>query len=169
MILIHFDGACGPRNPGGIATWAYIIQRMDEQENRARKYTFLESAYGAIGQGAGMTNNLAEYHGLLEAIKAVERLGVSGETLRIYSDSSLVVNMVNKTWGGRLPHKDKPHLKKMLFHCWAYLEGKTWEIRWIPREHNESCDYLSKRAIKEFKGRGRQSFHSGEKALLVAS
>ncbi len=169
MILIHFDGACGPRNPGGIGTWAYIIQRMEEKPEGPRIYTFLESNYGAIGEGPEMTNNRAEYHGLLESLKAVERLDVSGETLLIYSDSSLVVNMVNKTWGGRTPHKDKPHLKKLLFHCWAYLEDKDYTIRWIPREHNESCDYLSKLAIRDFRAKGRQPFNSKDKTPLMAS
>lgn len=168
MILIHFDGACWPKNPGGIATWAYRIQRMTEQPNHAKTYTLLEQNYGGVGKGEGMTNNVAEYHGLLEAIKAVERLGVSGETIKIYSDSSLVVNMVNKTWGGRTPHKDKPHLKKLLFHCWAYLDGKDWSIRWIPREHNDRCDALSKAAVMAYRTIGKP-FNFREKTAVRAS
>lgn len=60
MIIIYFDGLCEPRNPGGIATYGYVVYK-DEK--------VIKKGCRAIGEGQGMTNNVAEYSGLKRALE----------------------------------------------------------------------------------------------------
>jgi ribonuclease HI len=58
MITIFFDGLCRPKNPGGVATFGYVIYKDGEKVKRG---------CGVVGSGAGMTNNVAEYSALKRA------------------------------------------------------------------------------------------------------
>ena len=147
MIIIHFDGACEPVNPGGTASWGYTVKNNFGE--------LLRSGHGIVGKGPGMTNNVAEYHGLIEGIKGALEFGFVGP-FEIYGDSSLVINMVSKKWGWRKsrsgktiigwdPHYEQPHLRKLLDEVFKLLEGKEFKATWIPREQNAECDSLSKK------------------------
>jgi len=73
--------------------------------------------------------------------------------IKILGDSALVCNMVSKTWGhkkGRwLPHKDAPHLRKLLDEVHLLLKHYEYEVEWIPRERNHEADELSKQVLAE--------------------
>ncbi len=43
MITIYFDGLCRPKNPGGVATYGYLIYQDGKK---------VKSGYGMIGSGA---------------------------------------------------------------------------------------------------------------------
>ena len=64
MITIYFDGLCRPKNPGGVATYGYLIYRDGEKIKRG---------YGVVGSGPGMTNNVAEYSALKQAAEWVSQ------------------------------------------------------------------------------------------------
>jgi ribonuclease HI len=65
-LLINCDGLCEPRNPGGWACWAFVVHKAIDDE-------FIHDDRGCIGAGDGMTNNLAEYTAVLEALRWVAR------------------------------------------------------------------------------------------------
>ena len=146
MFEIYFDGACEPINPGGTATYGYLIKKDGKIIAQEAKI---------IGQGQGMTNNLAEYHGLIAALKTLLTLKTFKQTsqLTIYTDSSLVFNMIAKNWGWNKkktiwnPHKDHPHLKKLLFEALELLKNVNYQTKWIPREENQLADDLSKQPL----------------------
>ena len=64
MITLYFDGLCRPRNPGGVATYGYVIYKDGKKVKRG---------YGVVGSGTGMTNNVAEYSALKRAAEWVSR------------------------------------------------------------------------------------------------
>lgn len=150
MFEIYFDGACEPINPGGTATYGFLIKKDGKIIAKEAKI---------IGHGQGMTNNLAEYHGLIAALKKFTSLQTNNLTrqltnkLTIYTDSSLVFNMLAKNWGWNKkktvwhPHKDHPHLKKLLFEALALLKNLNYQTKWIPREQNQLADDLSKQPL----------------------
>ncbi len=149
MIEIYFDGACGPKNPGGTAAWGFLIKKNGTTVFKNSK---------VIGSGEGMTNNLAEYHALLAALKFLttsNQPSIANHQLAIYTDSNLVYNMVAKKWGWNKkktvwhPHKNHPHLKKLLFETLELLKNFEYEIKWIPREKNQEADTLSKKPLQE--------------------
>lgn len=142
VIQISFDGACEPVNPGGTASYGWVIR--DELQ-------ILASDGQIIGSGDGMTNNVAEYTGLIEALKALPRLGTTAGKIKVCGDSQLVCNMVSKKWGWRkgawLPHKDAPHLKALLEVALELLAPFEYEVQWIPAKENAEADRLSREPL----------------------
>lgn len=145
MIELYFDGACEPVNPGGTATFGWLLKKDSKS---------IESGSGIVGEGSGMTNNVAEYRGLIEGLKAFLKLN-SKDKLFIKSDSNLVVNMVAKKWGWTKkktlwkPHAKMPHLRKLLDEVFSLLENMDYGIAWVPREQNQEADILSKLPLRE--------------------
>jgi ribonuclease HI len=142
MLEIYFDGACEPVNPGGTASYGWVIGRDGH---------IIAQDGQIIGSGDGMTNNVAEYTGLIESLKALSNLGITSGEIRIHGDSDLVCKMVSKKWGWKknqwLPHKDAPHLKALLETVLALLKPYEYEIEWIPGEKNLAADRLSREVL----------------------
>ena len=59
--LAWFDGACGPINPGGTATFGVVV--------RDGSGTVLLKEHGLVGRGSAMSNNVAEYAGVLHILR----------------------------------------------------------------------------------------------------
>ena len=134
MITLYFDGLCRPRNPGGVATYGYVIYRDGKN---------VKSGYGVIGSGAGMTNNVAEYSALKRAAEWVRRHGGDDEIV-IKGDSQLVIHQMNGTWQVKsgTSRKFVPEIRRL-------LEGRKTSFVWIPREQNAEADRLSNMAYSE--------------------
>ena len=130
MVEIYFDGACEPINPGGTASYGQLIKERNK---------IIVQGGGIVGSGKGMTNNVGEYHGLIEGIKALRASNIK-EKIIIHGDSSIVCKVASKEWGWNkkktkwLPHKDSPHLKELLEEALKLLEGLDYKIEWVPRE-----------------------------------
>ncbi len=84
---LYFDGACEPCNPGGHATWGWVLYGPDGKE-RAR-------AGGHACSGDGATNNVAEYAGLVAGLEFLLQLDEAPIPLVVYGDSRLVIEQVN--------------------------------------------------------------------------
>jgi ribonuclease HI len=143
MIEIYFDGACEPINPGGTASYGYLVKRDGKTIIQGSKI---------IGTGKGMTNNVAEYTGLIEAIKAISNLNTK-EKVRICGDSKIVCNTIAKKWGWNKkktvwnPHKNAPHLKPLLEEALNLLKSFDYEIKWVSSKDNQQADRLSREPL----------------------
>lgn len=123
-VSLYFDGACEPVNPGGVATWGFVIKDEDGD--------VLDAGHGVVGEGESMTNNVAEYCALGHGLKAVAKLGGVGH-LTIYGDSKLVVNQVMGEW-----QCNKPHLARLRNRCHCLIADavfESWRCEWLPRDH----------------------------------
>ncbi len=136
FIILHaWRSACQPVNPGGTASFGVVIKGEDG--------TVLLRDHGVVGKGRAMSNNVAEYAGVLHILKYLSSRPPGRVT--IHGDSNLVINQLNGKWrikkGLYLPIAIET--KELL----AYLRGLGWHINfcWIPREQNEECDALSKK------------------------
>jgi ribonuclease HI len=131
-----FDGACGPVNPGGTATYGVMIRDQDG--------TILVWEHGLVGEGSTMSNNVAEYAGVLQVLKYLSTRPPGRIT--IHGDSKLVISQLNGKWRMRkgLYLSTAIEAKALL----AHLHHCGWEINlcWIPRAQNKECDALSKNA-----------------------
>ena len=141
MITVYVDGLCEPCNPNGVACWGFVIYRDGEKVTEGR---------GVVGEGAGMSSNLAEYSALANSLRVLISFGWENEEVIVRTDSSLVANQMSGRWkvhgGMYLP---------------AYLEAKQLAKRfkrlsfqWIPRRANKEADSLSRKAYREFIGKG---------------
>ena len=115
-ILAWFDGACEPVNPGGTATFSAIIK--DEAG------TVLSKEHGMVGKGDAMSNNVAEYAGVLHILKYLSSPPPGRVT--IHGDSKLVINQLNDRWRVRkgLYLSIAIETKQLL----AHLLGLGWQI-----------------------------------------
>lgn len=128
---IFIDGLCEPSNPDGFACWGMVVLNPDG--------TITHEERGFVGQGAGMSNNIAEYHALIRALQWCVRQGASHPSLQ--SDSQLIVNQVHGTWQCR-----KEHLKPLCAEAQKLLTQIQGTLTWIPREENAQADKLSREA-----------------------
>jgi ribonuclease HI len=127
-ITVHFDGACDP-NPGGHAGWGAVISINGATEGIC----------GYVGFGPAMSNNVAEYAGLIGALEELLRRGLENEPIQIFGDSNLVIQQMSGRWKvGKGLYFD--NCQKALL-----LKKKFADLRftWIPRERNSDADVLS--------------------------
>jgi ribonuclease HI len=138
MITIYFDGLCYPRNPGGVAAYGYLVYRNSE---------LIHKGFGAVGEGKGMTNNVAEYEGLLAAAQWIIDEGIEDEIV-IKGDSQLVIKQMKGEYrvNSATSKKYVPEIKNL-------LQRERVSFVWIPREENEEADKLSRVAYERFIGR----------------
>lgn len=135
MITIYFDGLCQPVNPGGVATYGYAIYR----NGRA-----IKKGCRVVGEGSGMTNNVAEYSALKRALMWLKESGINDE-ITIKGDSVLVINQISGLWKikSQTSRKFVPEIRRL-------LKGKKVKLIWIPREENLEADMLSRVAYKRY-------------------
>jgi len=96
-LRIYCDGACEPYNPGGVATYAFVVYEGEERKDRIR----IHEEAGVVAVGVGATNNLAEFSAVRAALRWVLREGWVNSKITIFSDNQLVVNIMNGEWQPR--------------------------------------------------------------------
>lgn len=139
-VVLHFDGACAPSNPGDGAYGWFL--RFDDGTEQAGK--------GAL-PGVS-TNNQAEYAGLGYGLKHLTTLPdfPDGSTLTVKGDSQLIINQVNGSYQCRDEVLQR-HLARIhvLIKQLAMRGFLTIHFEWIPRDLNREADALSRRAWED--------------------
>jgi ribonuclease HI len=87
------------------------------------------------------THNVAEYRALIEGLKLARDYGV--QRIRVYMDSELVVDQVNRVSAVRQEHLSELH--KVASSLVALFE--SIRISWVPREWNAEADRLVRDAL----------------------
>ena len=129
-VVIHSDG--GSRgNPGPTAS-AYIVENeRGEVLDQGGQYL-----------GDFLTNDVAEYYGVLLGLRAAERFGA--KNVNFYSDSLMVVDQLNGMFHVKeLDEKVFREIKQLLFHF------DRVRFRHIHREYNRSADALVNQILDE--------------------
>lgn len=90
-----------------------------------------------------MTNNQAEYHALIEGLKAVRDW--KPDRLEILLDSKLVVEQVRGTYKIKEPQLQRLHAEAMRL----LAEFPAYEIKHVLRGDNRGADHLANMAIDE--------------------
>lgn len=134
VIKCWFDGCCEPVNPGGHAAYGALIDTGSKQ--------LKEGKY--IGHGEGISNNVAEYSGIIRILEYLKEHNLQNEEIIIYGDSKLVIEQMKGKWkinqGAYVPYALKARQIDVDFPNVTYI--------WIPREQNTVCDDLSKDVLK---------------------
>ncbi len=140
MLIINFDGACEPRNPGGWATFGWLARRGD---------VVVATGQGLAAQGSGATNNVAEYAGLIASLRWLVAEGQE-RPAEIRGDSQLVVCQVTGRWGCHAAHLKPLHREAR--DLMRELRGSV-TLHWVRREENAEADELSRAAYREARAR----------------
>ncbi len=131
--LIHYDGLCEPVNPNGYACFGVVAYQDDHEVYTAATF---------IGVGQGMSNNVAEYEALRHALRYATEHSWRGVEVR--GDSKLTVEQVTGRWSVKAEH-----LRPYVTECKALLQALAGSLGWVPRDHNERADELSRQAYTE--------------------
>jgi len=144
MITINFDGLCYPKNPGGVAAYGYLVSRYGKPIWRG---------FGSVGEGKGMTNNVAEYEALMAAAQWLIDEEID-EKILIKGDSELVIKQMKGQYkvSSATSKKYVPEIKRLLL-------GKDVSFEWVPREENEEADGLSRMGYESYIRRKRGNPH----------
>lgn len=96
--------------------------------------------YGYLGRAS---NNVAEYRALISALEYAASEGA--RSVRVFSDSELVVKQVNGTY--RVKHPDMIPLHRQARALLGRFEQAR--VSHVRREHNREADALANRAVDE--------------------
>jgi ribonuclease HI len=129
-VTVHIDG--GSRGNPGPAGAGVVIRSADDD------HTILHEAGLFLGR---MTNNQAEYHGLLAALVAAGKLGA--RQVQVFSDSELLVRQMQGEY--RVKNEGlRPLYEKACRHIRAF---ESCQFQHIRRENNAEADRLANRAM----------------------
>ncbi|MFI5261728.1 MAG: ribonuclease HI family protein [Candidatus Limnocylindrales bacterium] len=137
-LVIRTDGAARG-NPGPASCGAVLIDaaRPDALDPDAPPLVVIARALGV------RTNNVAEYAGLVLALRTAARLGAREVDLRL--DSKLIVEQLN----GRWRVKDQK-LKRLFDEAARILAGfHRWSAVHEPRARNHAADALANLALDD--------------------
>jgi ribonuclease HI len=142
MITVYFDGLCYPKNPGGVAAYGYLVCRDGQ---------IVHKGFGAVGEGRGMTNNVAEYEALMAAAQWLVDEGIE-EKILIKGDSELVIKQMKGQYkvSSATSKKYVPEIKDL-------LQGRDVSFSWVPREENEEADGLSRMGYEGYVRRKKRA------------
>ena len=129
MFKLFFDGYC-ETNPNDWGKYGVVIY----QDDKVIK-TISGDIYGQV-----VSNNVAEYKGLLAGLKFLLNNNYEHEEIEVYGDSMLVIMQMNGLW------RIKKGIYKEVALETKNLIKKFTDIvfEWIPRENNTLADELSK-------------------------
>lgn len=121
--IIHFDGGVRPTNPG-LGSYGYTIEYNNNKW----------SGQNLIGR---TTNNIAEYSGLISALRRCISLGI--KEVYILGDSQLIIKQITGKY--RTKNRNMQILCKLTKKLLKNFD--KWEAKWIKREINEQADLLA--------------------------
>jgi len=128
QLQIHIDG--GSRGNPGPAGCGVVVADTDGN-------ALFEAGY-FLGR---MTNNAAEYHGLIRGLEAAGRIG--GTALTICADSELMVRQINGQY--RVKNRGLRPLYERAMAALGHFE--SWKIAHVYREANARADELANLAM----------------------
>ncbi len=153
-LILHFDGGCEPKNPGGTSTSGWVLYSSEDPKTPIAEQGVVVREGDALA-----TNNYGEYCALEIALTWLMMQKWRGELL-VKADSKLVVEQVNKRWKVKAAHILK--LRDRVLNLVETLEmsvvstdnpvppeGESpFTLLWIPRELNGYANDLCRAAYK---------------------
>ncbi len=129
-----FDGACR-NNPGGHSSYGVVIKHDGQIIFSAAEY---------LGQGPHLTNNVAEYAGMIAVLRFLTEQKIQWAT--IYGDSQLVIKQLQGT------RKAKRGKYLPYYHEARGLLARLPQARlkWISRGENTEADRLAGEGLRRW-------------------
>ena len=125
---VWFDGCC-LGNPGPMGAGAVV---RTERERKVLSKPF--------GRG---TNNQAEYHGLILALR--HALAMGADEVTVQGDSQLVLRQLDGQYAVKAPGLKSLHDEaRQLLARFSKVK-----LAWVPREENSEADQASRDALRQ--------------------
>jgi probable phosphoglycerate mutase len=129
-LVVEADG--GARGNPGVAAYGIVLRQASNGRVLLEKGSYL---------GESVTNNVAEYSGLIAGLMAAFDFDAKAE-VEVLMDSKLVVSQMQGEW----KTKD-PNLKRLGDRARSLIAGRSVSFRWVPRSANQAADRLANEAM----------------------
>jgi ribonuclease HI len=141
VIEAYFDGLCEPKNPGGVATFGFVVYSEGRPIHEGQ-------GLAATPYTEGATNNVGEYTGAVRALEWLLAEGLEKKPVVLRGDSELVIKQL------RGEYKVKSPLLAPLYSKVKELASRFGSLafEWVPREKNRQADRLTNLAYAEYTG-----------------
>jgi len=130
MYKLYFDGGCGPKNPGGIATFGCYVEKDGQQ---------LFKMQGVMDE-TDTSNNVAEYGGLITGLTWLLKEQLQDEKVVVIGDSKLVISQMFRHW--RI--KQGAYIKYARYADTLVSQFSDIRGKLIPRHLNSKADSLTR-------------------------
>ena len=143
IVTVRFLGQCLPRNPGGIACYAYIIRNKEGH--------LLDESCGLAAEpnSPSSTNGSASYTALIRALEWLIKKGYSNNIIKVYGNSKLVISQVNE--GEVAISSNKNYISKKTLSLYTKvmkLKSKFYYISFELNNDNENR-HLDDKEVEE--------------------
>lgn len=146
--MAYVDGACRKSNPGN-ASSSYVVYDDNCKELETK----------AIVHPGKVTNNFSEWMALMMLLLDAEKKG--WKALRIYSDSSLVVNQCTGGWAVSSKFANFANMASALLirgqHELLHMRGHEKDPRKGLHRGNNRADELCNEALDAFQAKEREN------------
>jgi ribonuclease HI len=143
IVTVRFLGQCLPRNPGGIACYAYIIRNKEGH--------LLDESCGLAAQPNSplSTNSSASYTALIRALEWLIKKGYSNDIIKVYGNSKLVISQINE--GGVAISSNKNYISKNTLSLYTKVMKMKSKFYYISFELNNDNDnrHLDDKEVEE--------------------
>jgi len=131
---MHFDGSCGPKNPGPTGGYGVVIKREG---------TLVYSESGPLVAEL-LSNNYAEFYAVYKGLVWADLVLNKGDRLFVRGDSQLVINIMSGKFKGKSSSLYYPAYEKAK-NALTSIRSRYVNVSfdWVPREMNKEADSLS--------------------------
>ena len=134
VITVRFLGQCLPRNPGGIACYAYIIR------NKEGHLLHESCGLAAEPNSPSSTNGVATYTALIRALEWLIKNGYSNDIIKVYGNSKLVISQINEGEVDAISSTNKNNISKNTLPLYAKVMKLKPKFYYISFELNNDND-----------------------------
>ncbi|HEX2169568.1 MAG TPA: reverse transcriptase-like protein [Nitrososphaera sp.] len=132
IVTVRFLGQCLPRNPGGIACYAYII--------RNKEGLLLHESCGLASEpnSPSSTNSVANYTALIKALEWLIKNRYVKDIIKVYGNSKLVISQIND--GEPFITNNKDAISKNVLPLYTRVTKMKSKFYYISFELNSDYD-----------------------------
>ena len=132
IVTVRFLGQCLPRNPGGIACYAYII--------RNKEGLLLHESCGLAAEpnSTSSTNSVANYTALVKALEWLIKNRYTKDIIKVYGNSKLVVSQIND--GESVISSNKNMISKNVLPLYTKVTKMKSKFYYVSFEMNSNND-----------------------------
>ena len=143
IVTVRFLGQCLPRNPGGIACYAYII--------RNKEGLLLHESCGlaADPNSPSSTNSVANYTALIKAFEWLIKNRYTKDIIKVFGDSKLVISQIND--GEPVITSNKDAISKNILPLYTRVMKMKSKFYYVSSELNSDYDkrHIDDKEIEE--------------------
>jgi len=132
IVTVRFLGQCLPRNPGGIACYAYII--------RNKEGLLLHESCGLAAEpnSTSSTNSVANYTALVKALEWLIKNRYTKDIIKVYGNSKLVISQIND--GESVISSNKNMISKNVLPLYTKVMKMKSKFYYVSFEMNSNND-----------------------------